>query len=320
MESAIYSQIMYHLKRAKAPLIVSDRRTDGDSLGASIALAHFLRDSGVPARVYLSEKLPEQYKRLPGVDWCFDGSLKGLDCDLLVICDCSEEKYLQEVLAEISPKPFVINIDHHATNPGFGDLKLIIPESPATSELVFLLFNETSTQITAEMALCLMVGLGFDTTFFRNGATNDRAYNMASGLLRCGVRIPEVLRILHSHRGAQVLKLWGTALSRLRQHKDLGIVSTCLTQRDFSSLGLEESTAEGLSDFLGLSLAPPALMVFRETSDGNVKVSMRTRTGDVSKLARAFGGGGHKKAAGFTLFDKSLKQMSDGSWKVVSNS
>jgi len=318
MESAIYSQIMYHLRRTKTPLIVSDRRTDGDSLGASIALAHFLRDRGVPARVYLSEPLPEQYKTLPGALWCFSGSLEGFTYDLMIICDCSEEKYATQVISELSPKPTVINIDHHATNPGFGDFKLIVPEAPATSELVFRLFNETNTPISAKIALCLMVGLGFDTTFFRNGATNERAYDMASVLLRCGVRLPEVLRILHSHRGAKVLQLWGRALSRLRQHEDLGIVSTCLTQKDFTDLGLDESTTEGLSDFLGLSLAPPALAVFRETTSGDVKVSMRTRSGDVSRLARSFGGGGHKKAAGFTLAAKSLKQMPDGSWQIVS--
>lgn len=308
------------MRLSRAPLMISDRRTDGDSLGAALSLAHWFDAQGVSPRVHVSDELPPQLALLPGSDWCFSGNIDA-PADLVLVCDCSEESYVEEVLRLLpGVRPVVINIDHHDTNPLYGDVALVVPEAPATSELVFRCIHEMQREMPANMALCLMVGLGFDTTFFRNGATNERAFFMASELLSGGVRLTDVMRVVYGHRTAKVLRLWGVALQRLRQHPDLGIVSTCLTQKDFMSLGLDEATIDGLSDFLGLALRLPALAVFRETKEGNVKVSLRARKGNVSRLAQAFGGGGHEKAAGFTLFQKKLIEQADGSWQTVTPS
>jgi phosphoesterase RecJ-like protein len=308
MESYTHKRIYDLLVAARRPVLVADERVDGDSLGSALALADFLKARGVRAPVLVSAQVPAKYRFLPGADLCTaDASvLHDARVDLVVILDCSDAGYIDRLYASRPPglpasRPPVINIDHHATNPRYGDMNQVVVSSPATAEVVYRFFRENNVVPSRDAATCLITGICFDTTVFSNSATNQRAFEAASDLMMGGARIQEVVRNVYQNRSVEVLRIWGKALERLRGHGDRSAVATFVTRADMEEAGVSEDEVEGLSNFLNLVTDAETLFVFREGSDGSVKASMRSSGPDVSAVAKAMGGGGHRKAAGFTV-------------------
>src|SRR3989338_8390258 len=301
METLVHKQIFDVLTTAKRPIFISDLRVDGDSLGSSLALADWMRTRGKIVPVYVKDGVPAKYKKLPRVDQCtsdqavFATSL----VDVVVTFDCSDGAYVNELLAIMPERPTVINIDHHATNPRYGDINQVIVGAPATAEVVHRFFKANGIIPTREAATLLLAGICFDTSAFSNGATNRAAFESASELLLRGGSAQDMIRTLFFDRSVPTLRLWGIALERLREHGS-GFVSTHLSKADLDEYGVSEEDVEGLSNFLSLVIQTQTLLVLRETEDG-VKGSLRSINQDVSKVAKYFGGGGHIRAAGFTL-------------------
>ena len=322
MESYTHRRIHDMLVAAKRPVFVADERLDGDSLGSSLALADFLKARGVRVPVFVSEPVPAKYQFLPNVDLCTtDASVfDDPSVDLVVIFDCSDANYVERIYASRPPglpasRPPLINIDHHATNARYGQVNQVVTASPATAEVVYRFFRENHVVPSRDAATCLITGICFDTTVFSNSATNQRAFEAASDLMMGGARIQEVIRNMYQSRSVSVLRIWGAALERLRKHPERGIVATFVTRADMEENGVTEDEVDGISNFLNLVTDADVLFVMRETADGGIKVSMRSTGPDVSRVAKAMGGGGHVKAAGFTAFGRVCDDK--GCWEVV---
>lgn len=307
---------------AKKPVFISDERIDGDSLGASLALAEYLKGHGIRVPVFVSEPIPEKYRFLPNSDFCTDdiAVLQDDEIDLVVAFDCSDGTYIDRLVSHIPSHPTVVNIDHHKTNPRYGHVNQVVVESPATAEVVHQFFKANNIIPTKDAAVCLLTGICFDTTIFSNGATNERAFKAASELLLSGARVQDVIRTMFSNRSVEALRVWGTALERLYSHPGMDFVSTGFLRTDLDDHQVSEEEIEGLSNFLNLVTDAPFLMVLRETKEGDVKVSMRSTGKDVSRFAKIYGGGGHAKAAGFTVKNATLVCDQGGCWKVVRKS
>ncbi|HLD17527.1 MAG TPA: DHH family phosphoesterase [Patescibacteria group bacterium] len=314
----LHTQVMKRLQLARHPLLIADYRIDGDCLGSSLALADYLKQIGSRPCVFVSGPIPEKYRFLPLSETCvFDPDiLTDSTIDLAVALDCSDASYVQSVLRSVPQRPFLINIDHHATNPLYGDLNMVDPEAPGVCEIVHQLFTDARILPSPEVATCLFCGIAFDTTAFFNEMTNHRAFLAASELIRRGARVRDIIRMLFCHRSLEALKVWGLALERLRQHPTLGIVSTCLCRRELEEYGVVDDDVDGLSNFLNMVLGVDTLVVLRETAEGGVKASLRTRTHDVASLARSVGGGGHVRAAGFSLPRSRLVCPENGLWRI----
>ena len=312
-------QIHEKLIQAKQPLLVADERLDGDSLGSSLAMADYLLQLGKPVKVFISEAVPEKYRILPHQNICFfdPAELAKLSPDLVVSFDCSDAQFIEDTVAKLSgPKPFVINIDHHSSNPKFGHLHFVDATAPATCEIIIRFFKENKISINKEMATCLFSGLIFDTTAFSNNATSALVLERASEMLMLGARGSEAIRLLLKNRSIPALRMWGIALERLFNHEEFQAVATAITRQDLETFGASEEDIDGLSNYLNWALAADTICVFRETKDNGVKASMRTRSGDVAAIARAHGGGGHTKAAGFTIKNSHLVCGPDGCWRI----
>ncbi|NBS41211.1 hypothetical protein EBS80_00945 [bacterium] len=303
MESYTHRKIHELLIAAKRPVFVADERIDGDSLGSSLAVADYLKGRGVRVPVFVSEAIPGKYQFLPNVELCTTdiGIFDDPAIDLVVSFDCSDASYVAKLVDRIPSRPQVVNIDHHATNARYGHVNQVVVASPATAEVVYRFFHENDIVPSRDAATCLITGICFDTTVFSNAGTNQRAFEAASDLLMGGARIQDAIRNLYQNRSVNVLRAWGTALERLRKHPTQAVVSTYLTRADIEDNGATHDEIEGLSNFLNLVTEADMLFVMRETEDGGVKVSMRSTGPDVSKIAKALGGGGHTKAAGFTI-------------------
>ncbi len=321
MEPYLSHQIHELLLKAKHPLFISDERIDGDSLGSSLALVDYMKRLGKDVRVHVSAPVPERYRALPHAHLCTHDPtvLNDPTIDLVVSFDCSDGKYVGGLVSQIPGKPTVVNVDHHATNPRYGDVNLVVVGAPATAEVVYQFFRSNNIIPSREAATCLLTGICFDTTVFSNSGTDERAFRAASDLVLSGARIQDVLRIIYQNRSVAVLRLWGVALERLHKHPHHEIVTTFLTRRDLEEAGVQDDEIDGLSDFLNIVINEHSVFVMRETIEGGIKVSMRSLKYNVAALAKTFGGGGHVKAAGFTIPNARFAPDSEGNWLVTEN-
>lgn len=313
------SQMHEKLITAERPLLVADERLDGDSLGSSLAMAGYLLSLGRPVQVYITQSVPEKYSFLPFLDcvFCEREKLSSFQADVVVTFDCSDVNFINKVVSLLpGARPTIINFDHHTTNPKFGHFHFVDSQAPATCEVIHRFFKENQIEITKEIATCLFYGLVFDTTSFSNDATSPAALSSASELLLAGARGSEAIKMILKSRSVPALRLWGIALERLWFHEEFQAVATCITNEDLINFQVTEEDIDGLSNFLQNVLEHDTVCVIRETIDGGVKFSLRTHTGDVAAIARANGGGGHTKAAGFTVKNSKLAYLPDGRWEV----
>lgn len=322
MEHLIHTRIAEALRAARKPLFISDERIDGDSLGASLAMVDWMHSQGKNVQVYVKTPVPSKYQFLPWIGQCTDdlSVFNDSSIDLIVSFDCSDARYIESLVSRLPNKVPVINIDHHATNPGYGTINLVPVTSSATAAVVYQFFLTNNIIPRRDAATCLLAGLCFDTSVFSNGATNEEALKIASELVLYGGRIHEVIRHIFLSRSLGVLKVWGLALERLHENPTFGSTVTCLTQSDLEEWGVKEEDIDGLSNFLSLVLEAEITATVRETSEGSVVVSLRSRSVDVSLIAKAHGGGGHRRAAGYTIPNSHLEPGGDGIWQLVAQS
>ena len=318
MNMEIHRQVHSLLLEARKPVLVCDRRTDGDSLGSALAVADYLATLGKRVPVFVSEPVPLAYEALALRHECVtDPSMFAKrEVDLVLVFDCSEVAYVEELLAYAPRRPTVVNIDHHVTNPLYGDVKLVDTNSAATACLVHEWFVANNIRPSAHGATCLLAGVCFDTGMFSNGATNARAFAAASELLLHGAHAPSVIAMLFRNKSVDALRVWGAALSRIREMPEHGAVATCIVCADIHGSDVTQDDVGGLSNFLSLVLETDTVYVLHEMEQGGIKVSMRSRTHDVGRLAQLFGGGGHAKAAGFTMPNARIAFGAEGSWCV----
>src|SRR3989338_8584578 len=318
MESYLHHQIHTHLLNARHPVFISDERIDGDSLGSALALADYLAQQGKIVPVYVASPIPEQYQRLPRIHQCtMDVSIfEHPDIDVVVVFDCSDASFIQKILERVTCDPIVINIDHHKTNSRYGQVNQVIVDAPATAAVIHQFFEANQILPSRDAATCLLTGLCFDTTAFSNSATNERALDAASKLLLQGARIQDVIQAMFHNRSISALRVWGLALERLEEDSKQGMITTYLTRKDIEGNHVSDDEIDGLSNFLNLVTDMDTLQVLRETADGHVKVSLRSLTKDVSKIAQAYGGGGHMRAAGYVISNARLVCDVNQCWRV----
>jgi bifunctional oligoribonuclease and PAP phosphatase NrnA len=317
MESIKHKQINQAIDKVNHVLILPDERIDGDSLGAALALYRYLDRVGKQVTIVCSDQIPEKYQFLDNHELCSvdQDLLNDKTIDLIVCLDSSDAGYVQRLTDQVPGRVPVINMDHHASNPGYGDIVQVIVGQAATTEILYSFFKENNIYIDPEMATALLTGIYFDTTVFSNKSTRERSLSIASELFMLGARVQEIVRYLQLNRSLAVLKIWGLALERLQKHSVLDVVTTFVTLKDLEDLDAPHESLDGLTNFLHGIIEIDSLVVLREIPEG-VNGSMRTMTGDVATLAQMFGGGGHTKASGFTLPGARIVENEKG-WAIV---
>jgi len=199
----------------------------------------------------------------------------------------------------------ILNIDHHHDNTRFGTVNHVVEDASCTAEIVWDLMGALQIAPTIEIAEALYVGLVTDTGKFMYENTGPRAHVMAAELIAAGIDVHDIYRRLYEGMPFPKLELLGRALAQLRRIDDDALTFAYLSRDDFRLAGAEESYAEGIIDHLRSIEGTKVAALARELLDGNgarKKVSLRSTDGtiDVSAIARAGGGGGHRRAAGFS--------------------
>lgn len=303
-------------------LIISHRRPDADTLGANCALFLYLQNIGKKVTAFCIDSIPEHVSFSPVLKQ-FTASIKQgeLDTyDVIIVVDCGNisltgiEKLLKNRRKEIA----LVNIDHHHDNARFGTLNIVDIDSSSTSEILYNLFYKAKIAITKDMTNCLLMGIMYDTNFFTNAATTIKSIQYAGELLRQGASIKKATNILWRNKSIDLLKLWGKIFERIQYNQEYGIAISIVTQQDLKDHNLDAFNHSDVSNYLQSLNDARLILLLIEQDDGTIRGSLRTTHDDidVSLLAAKLGGGGHKKAAAFSLPGK-IKTHENNSWKIV---
>jgi phosphoesterase RecJ-like protein len=315
-------QIYNRILEAEHILLVPHQDPDGDALGSVAALMHFLKNEQIDHTVFCETSASQKMNFLPYIEELTTDKevWKKSPFDLIVVVDSSDLDYagVENYLDELDQKPDIINIDHHSTNTYFGDLNLVIDSASSTTHILYDFFKTNHIKIDSHLATCLLTGLITDTDNFTNAATTVASLEIAGDLVKKGGDIKMIKQIMFEDKSINTLKLWGTALSRLSKHDDHEIVYTYLTQEDLKNFNVEEEESKGIANFMNVLEDGKAALILKEKEENKTKASLRTTRDDidVSKIAKKMGGGGHKKAAGFSS-NKSVKDTLKQVWKTL---
>lgn len=307
------------IKRANRPLLVMHKKPDGDTLGSALAMARWLREQGKDACIFCRDSAPRHYDFLPEFEKIQNDPaiFERQEIDLIVVLDSGDLGYagVEEIISGINRSLPIINIDHHATNRHYGEINLVEPDASSTAEVVHNFFETNDIKINRHIATSLLVGILTDTTNFTNPGTTVSSMRVASKLISYGARTGEITRRIMKNKSIDSLRLWGKTLSRLEENRQLNMAIAIIKKEDLAEVNAPGEAVEGVANFLNALLDVRLVLVLRETNDGHVKGSFRSTDADVSKIAAALGGGGHKKAAGFTI--KGRLEQVGGKWKVM---
>ncbi len=294
------------LKRHSSFLVTAHRNPEGDALGAELALAHLLRRLGKRAVVVNEDPVPAEYRFIPErarIRPC-DHRIRPQSFDAFVIVDCSDLQRSGAVARLSAGKP-VIDIDHHITNEGFGDVCWVDPSCSSSCEQVYLLYRQLKVSFDAAAAMQLYIGIATDTGYFRYSNTTPRTHEAAAELMRAGRIVPStVYRAVYEDipfsQMLLVSRLVGSAES-FAGGKILAVkVPRSLVGDDRQSVDLGEHILSALRAVKGVE----AVLLAKENPGParEVRINLRAQGRvDVSAVARRFGGGGHRSASGATV-------------------
>lgn len=292
------------LSRTQRVAIVAHVDPDADAIGSVLGLARGLRALGKEVVTALADPLPAYALFLAGAEDVLPAFPPG-DFDAYVFLDSADAARLGSVYTD-DPDRFrgteLLNLDHHRTNPLFGTVNVVDPSASSTSELCYRVLKLMQATIDPETATALLFGIVGDTGSFRNGATTPGSLEAAAELVSRGAAVQGIAFQIFERKRFDAARLWGEVLSGIELLRDRRIVMAWLSQDMLERHGATVDETEGIVAYLrGIEEADVALL-FKETENGEVKVSMRSRPHiDVAAIATTLGGGGHSQAAGCTV-------------------
>ena len=305
------------IKSAKKILVTAHINPDGDAIGSTLAVLQILRAMHKDISAYIDDKLPKNFSTLPFAEEINrPQENEKISADLLIILDTAPDR-IGKVL-ELTDAP-ILNIDHHVTNKNDEIFLYVEPTAAATCEIIFRLAKILGVQITEDIAICLYTGLATDTGFFNYSNTKPATFRAAAELVECGVK-PNLVAENVEKRTAQEVKVISAALQTAKIFFGGKVVGMFVDE----NLAKQTDTTEGLIDLIRVIDSVDVAFLLTEKSKNFCRVSMRSKTVNVSEIAQRLGGGGHIRAAGCTLeknFDdaKSILLNAIGRYMVDTN-
>ena len=300
MTQSTFAEIGGVLRAHQRFAVLSHVRPDGDALGSQLGLALSLSKLGKTVMVRNEDGLLEKYSFLPGGEFLQTPLGEPQDFDVAIALDTATQSRLGTATELVRSAKIWINIDHHPSNPGYGDLVYIDSTSPATGQILFELIQSQGLPMDAAIAENLFVAISTDTGSFQYPNTTARTFEIGAELLRCGVDVGRVSQLLYENYPRRRAELLRELLGTMRFDAAGKIASFSLSLKVAAELGARPEDNEGLIDHLRAIEGVIVAIFFEELNDGKVRVSMRSKSEavDVSAICQKFGGGGHKLAAG----------------------
>ncbi len=322
------------LQQAQRLLIIGHTSPDADALASMGAILEIANNLGLESYAYADKNIAGAYTFIPHENLISNKQPKDLaNFDLILILDCGSifrtglERQIRALLRNSSTeqfdrRPYLIEFDHHQAQETYTDLEIRLPQQASTTQIIYHFLRANNLIITSSLANCILIGLITDTGNFLYANSSSQAIAVASEMLLRGASLPKIISHTVNNKSFSALKVWGRALENIQFNPDTGLIVSALSAEEVIELlppeeaKLNVDLFGDIASFLS-SLGGVRVSLFLREEEGQVKGSLRTNTEgiDLSKIAKNWGGGGHQKAAGFSLLGRLVK-VADG-YKVV---
>jgi phosphoesterase RecJ-like protein len=303
-------KIINQIKKAQHILLASHCDPDGDAVSSLLAIGLALGTLDKKVTIYNASPIPAVYRFLPSAKRIVRHIKKASTYDTALILDCGHISRVGEAHTEISQIPFIVNIDHHVTNTGFGDIQLIDPEACSTAEIVFFLIKKLNAPIDKAIATSIYTGILTDTGSFRFSNTNQAAFAISQEMVRYGVDPYNIAQHVFGTYSLGRIKLLNLALDSIEISDNGKLSIMTLTHAMFAETGTQPEDVDGMINYARRIEDVKVAALIQEQKNGKTEsnglrkfhVSLRSDGSvDVAAIAGAFGGGGHSSAAGFQV-------------------
>ncbi len=296
---SIVADIASFLLEKNNILITSHARPDGDSVASQLALALALRQLGKSVDILNADPCPPNYRSLPGIELLRVGRRAEGRFDALVVLECNNLERTEIENLEGYP---TVNIDHHPVNDQFGLLNWVDASASAVGEMLFHLFGAMPLRLTPEIAANLYTAILTDTGSFQFSNTRAETFRVAAELVSAGADPGRIAQTVLMSQAESRLRLLARLLGTLELDDGRGVAWVTLDRKMLEETGAAENDTEGLANYPLSVDGVQVCAFFREVDPRSYRVSLRSKGDlDVSRLARRFGGGGHRNAAGLKL-------------------
>lgn len=309
------------IKKSNHIFLTTHKTPDGDAIGSLLAMRKILLSLNKNITCFCINQPAENFNYLEGANK-IENQAENLknNYDLGILLDCGDlgMTKIEKQIRNINFKFGLVNIDHHYTNPQYGNINIVIPRASSTAEIIYQIMKIAHIKIEASVATALLTGIITDTGNFAYPSTTKQAIDTASKLLSIGADFSDIAKANIYNKTIEILKLWGIILKKISFNKELAMVTTGIFKKDLDNLGLNKEAGEGISNYLNnLSSKIKFSLLLKQYEADKVKGSLRTTRDniDVAKIAQALGGGGHKKASGFEIRGKLI--FNNGQWRII---
>ena len=323
------------LEEKRSFVLVCHIDPDGDAIGSLSALAEVLESSDKVVYRVCKDHIPDIFNFLanssliqshwpeppaPRARATSESMTGGFDAIILLDNgDFRRTGFTEEILSAKNRNIPIINIDHHPKNDLWrvANINCADDSVSSTCEILFNILTDFWYEINNSVATSLLAGIFYDTGSFQHQNTTQKVLEITSELLKKGAKLKTISQKMVNARSLALFKLWGIALRRLTVNSQYGISYSILTQKDLKETAATEEEISGLVSLLNTNASSKAALLLYETGDGKIKGDLRTENDhlNLSKFAELLSGGGHRKAAGFTITGGI--EASDGKWRII---
>lgn len=293
------------IKNSKNILIVSHINPDGDTLGSMCALYHLIKDNYKKnAQMLLVSKLPSVYEFLPDIQNALN--IENVDLsreyDLVINADVASIDRCSDAKILFNKAKQTVNIDHHETNNSYADINIIQPNASATGEVLFEIAQELNWKISKEAAISLYTAILTDTGGFKFSNTSPKTLEYCAKLLSYGIDSSDIYRKCYESQSKDMVLFQSYCVNKAKFLKNDKIAYTVVYKKDLEKFNYNgDDFTDGLTEKLRAIKTTEIAFVLKELNVTTSKLSMRSKSTDITKICSAFGGGGHKFAAGAVI-------------------
>lgn len=290
------------IKSSKKILLLSHMNPDGDTLGSMCALYSMIyKRFKIKADMNVVSNIPYNYKFLPNVNLAERYFDKSLVYDLVITLDVAAIDRVMDSKILFDKAKCTVNIDHHKTNPKFGDYQIIEPEASSCGEVLFNYFKENNWELTEDAAICLYTAIMTDTGNFRFENTSANTFRAAADLVEAGANPNYIYKKCYETKTKNFVMFQNYCVNKAVFLEDNKIAYTTVYKKDLEKFSAGDDFTDGIAETLRAIDTTEVSFVVKEVDTKLTKVSMRSKKADVAKVCMEFGGGGHTFAAGCTI-------------------
>ncbi len=301
------------IKSSGKILLLSHMNPDGDTLGSMCALYSMIyKRFKKKADMNVVSNVPLNYKFLPNINLAQRYYDKSLVYDLVITLDVAAIDRVMDSKIFFDKAKCTINIDHHKTNPGFGDFQLIEPEASSCGEVLYNYFQANGWELTKDAAICLYTAIMTDTGNFRFENTSANVFRAAANLVEAGANPNYIYKQCYETKTKNFVMFQNYCVNKAVFLEDNKIAYTTVYKKDLEKFSAGDDYTDGIAETLRAIDSTEVSFVVKEVDTKLTKVSMRSKKVDVAEVCAKFGGGGHTFAAGCTIkagIEDSVKKL-----------